>query len=425
MSSANVIYLSYDRFPSSKGAAVHIDAFVRALSNAFGEIELVTVPSTTIGPPTTLGGEVGGKRNGISSLQSNRYCENVLHTPLPALGGNLVERVMSFRNNLQRWWGDRKPQVVHVRSIFEGYWIARNKQQLCEQFVYEVNGLPSIELKYHYPHVADDDELLRKLQFQETACLKAADLIVTVSQVNAECLIRRGADPERIQVIPNGVDPNLFSYQRPSDWGEREIRLLYSGTLTAWQGVFQALEALALYRRDFPARLILAGEARNRQRKELDRQMQKLGVTDHVEIRGAVSQTELAALHHQCDVVLAPLTANDRNQVQGCCPLKVLEAMASGTPLIASDLPVVEALARSGIDALLVRPGSPKAIKDALLRMRADPHLAPRLSASGRRRIKQQFTWTHAQQALVSAYEEKLGISSLKNRDKVSASRSE
>ena len=52
----------------------------------------------------------------------------------------------------------RKVDVVHVRSIYEGYPLAKRKKDVCDFFVHEVNGLPSIELKYHYPEVDEDDE---------------------------------------------------------------------------------------------------------------------------------------------------------------------------------------------------------------------------------------------------------------------------
>ena len=107
----------------------------------------------------------------------------------------------------------------------------------------------------------------------------------------------------------------------------------------------------------------------------------ELGVAEAVRFTGPVDQASLAQLHHESDVILAPLTANDRNLVQGCCPLKVLEAMASCTPLVASDLPVVRELVRPEEDALLVRPGSAKAIKDAVLRLVADPTLGRRLAS--------------------------------------------
>ena len=108
-------------------------------------------------------------------------------------------------------------------------------------------------------------------------------------------------------------------------------------------------------------------------------------------ILSPVSKRELVALHHEADVILAPMTRNDRNLVHGCCPLKVLEAMASGTPLIASDLPVVRELVTDGVEALLVRPGSAKAIKDGMLKLMSEQRLAERLSSAARCRVEQHF----------------------------------
>lgn len=381
---SRIVYVAFDRFPAPKGAAVHIDAFARALGEAFGDVDLVTVASGEAAGPVAIPG--------------------VRHHPLPALGSDPIERVLNFRAHLAAWWRGRRARVVHVRSIFEGYPLARRKSALFDRLVFEVNGLPSIELKYTYPAVADDRELLRKLTAMEDACLAAADLVVTVSRVSATYLAGRGVDPGRIRVIPNGVDPDVFPYEPARPIGEGPIRLLYSGTLAAWQGVRPAIQALALLRRDRPATLTLAGPARPRQERELREQCGELGVAEAVRFAGPLDQPGLARLHHESDVVLAPLTPNDRNLVQGCCPLKVLEAMASGTPLIASDLPVVRELARPEVDALLVRPGSAKAIKDAVLRLAADPSLGPRLSASARDAISRGRTWAHAREGLVAAY---------------------
>jgi glycosyltransferase involved in cell wall biosynthesis len=81
----------------------------------------------------------------------------------------------------------------------------------CDRLIFQVNGLPSIELKYRYPAVADDRELLHKLHSQEQICLQAADLIVTPSSVTMEYLQNRGIQPEKIRVIPNDVDLNVFT----------------------------------------------------------------------------------------------------------------------------------------------------------------------------------------------------------------------
>ena len=125
-----------------------------------------------------------------------------------------------------------------------------------------------------------------------------------------------------------------------------------------------AIEALALYRRDRPATLTIVGEGRPRQERALREFAAALGVESHVRLVPGVGQRALARFHHASDTVLAPLVANDRNLTQGCCPLKVLEAMATGTPLVASNLPVVASLARNEIEALGQQWGSITSLAD-------------------------------------------------------------
>ncbi|RKG52789.1 glycosyltransferase family 1 protein [Corallococcus sp. AB011P] len=406
MGTSGIVYASFDRFPAPKGAAVHIRAFVEALGAAFGPVDLVAIGDAPGAPPPALS-------------------PHVTYHPLGARGKDLVAQALTFRSHLGAWWRGRpRAKVVHVRSIFEGYPIARRKAALTDALVYEVNGLPSIELKYHHPDVSDDAELMRKLLAQEEACLQAADLLVTPSAVTAEHLISRGADPKRLRVIPNGVDLDVFRYAppRPPEAG-RPLRLLYSGTMTAWQGVHHAIEACRLLRRDLPVTLTLVGPLRKHARRALLDRCGDLVLQGAVEILEPLPQEELARLHHACDVVLVPLPVNDRNCVQGCCPLKLIEAMATGTPVVVSDLPVVRALAE-GTEAYRIRPGSPKAIAEAVKDLIANPALGAAMSANARTRVEREFPWGRAQEALVNAYSDDLGIARVSTRDNTAASAS-
>jgi glycosyltransferase involved in cell wall biosynthesis len=83
--------------------------------------------------------------------------------------------------------------------------------------------------------------------------------------------------------------------------------------------------------------------------------------------------------------------------------------MATGTPVIASDLPVVREFGIDGEHFLLVKPGSAKAIKDAIIRLKNEPELGTKLAAAARDKIENNYTWQHAGLALVKAYQE-LGI---------------
>ena len=411
-----IVYASFDRFPSAKGAATHIDAFIRALGSEFGDVHLLTVPSE--------------QQEITSRASANRFApcfsddvewsaKGVMHHPMLSRGAHLFERVDCFRTHCRVWWNaflerSQKLPIVHVRSIFEGYPIAKRKGDFCRKLIYEVNGLPSIELKYRYPAVADDPELVRKLAWQEQVCLDAADMIITVSEVNASCLVERGVERSRIRIIANGVDEELFRFNAPRPLtpeavtNDQPLSLLYAGTMSAWQGVPVAIEALRLLRRDFPACLKLVGTVRPHQRRELEKLVYNLGLSDAVEILDPVPKDELAKLHRQADVILAPLTRNDRNLVQGCCPLKVIEGMASGTPVIASDLPVVRELMQPDVEGIFVRAGSAKAIKDGILRLIREEGLSRQLSCAARSRVERDFTWKQSQAKLIHAYRELL-----------------
>ncbi len=388
MNQPRLAYISFDTVPAPKGAAIHIAAFAQVLADAFGKIHLVTVSHN-------------------SDRYSQEFAPGVIQTALPAVGGTLIHRVLYFRTMLTSWLQGQQYDVIHFRSIYEGFPIALNKQKLCHHLIFEVNGLPSIELKYRYPAIVDDQELLQKLKAQEQICLDAADLIVTPSAIARDYLQTRGVPLEKICVISNGVDLDVFTYSPPigvSDSIQNCFRLLYFGTLSAWQGVNLAIEALALANRDFPTELTVIALGRTQQLVALRKLAKKLNVQHKLYILDTMSQAQLVQHIHQADAIVAPLTPNDRNLVQGCCPLKVLEGMATGTPVITSDLPVVRELGTDGEHFLLVKSGSAKAIKDAVLRLRTEPELATRLAIAARKRIENYYAWKHAGAALVAAY---------------------
>jgi glycosyltransferase involved in cell wall biosynthesis len=378
-------YISFDRVPAPKGAATHIAAFTRALARAFGPLELVTV-----------GAEL------TDEARIERW-PGVFHTALPAPGVSLIDRVLSFRRGLERWLAGRRLEIVQFRSIFEGIPLLRLDPR--PRLIFEVNGLPSVELKYRYPRAADDRELMAKLTAQEQACMHAADRIVTPSHVTARYLSEtRGVDAGKIRVIPNGVDPELFHPPPAPPEFDGSMPLIYFGTLTSWQGVDVAVRAVA--QMGAAARLTILGSAGARQTEPIAALAAKLGIGARVEIAPAVEQPQLVEALHRSFAVLAPLAVNDRNLKQGCCPLKILEGMATGVPVIASDLPVVRELGTHGKHFLLVKPNSVDQTAQAILQLHADPDLWRRISADARAHVIGKYTWERSGAALAAVWEE-------------------
>lgn len=379
-----VLYTAFDILPSPKGASVHILHFLRGLVNNRFDVHLITPNNGLLPPEETIDGAYVKR---ISQDLSQGFLARAVHF------GKAVFSHVALHAEYD---------VVHYRNIWDGLALAQNKKHFGYKTIFEVNGLPSVELKYHYPGL--DRGLLMKIKEQEMATLHLSDAILCPSGVTRDYIASLGVDRERVTVIPNGVSPSDFS---PSPLPPRAGRmpiLLYIGTLADWQGLEVVVRALPMILARHPIQLRIVGRGRSRQRKRLLRQIRKLGVEASVVIQPAVPHHEVPALIAGADLCLAPLSLTERNITQGACPIKILEYMAAGRPLLASNLPIVRELVREGMDALLFSPDDPEDLTRQVLALLEDFDLSKRLAASASQRALTKFTWHEAQKKLVKVY---------------------
>jgi glycosyltransferase involved in cell wall biosynthesis len=154
-----------------------------------------------------------------------------------------------------------------------------------------------------------------------------------------------------------------------------------------------------------PVKLHIVGRGRSRQRKMLAKQIRKLGLEEHVLVQSAIPHHEIPELISQADICVAPLGLNDRNVTQGACPIKVLEYMAAGRPLIASNMPIVRELVREDVDGLLFSPSDPDDLARQTIQLLKDVELSKRLADSAAVHVREKFTWHESQKKLIKAYE--------------------
>jgi glycosyltransferase involved in cell wall biosynthesis len=117
-----------------------------------------------------------------------------------------------------------------------------------------------------------------------------------------------------------------------------------------------------------------------------------------VVVHGMVTPAHARALQQEFDVLVAPFarrvsTDSGVDTSRWMSPMKVFEYMASGRPIVISDLPVLREVLRPGVDALMVPPEDPDALIAALERLNDDPELGSRLAASALERVRTEFTW--------------------------------
>jgi glycosyltransferase involved in cell wall biosynthesis len=319
---------------------------------------------------------------------------------------NFLARAVHFGKMVNAHLATAQYDVVHYRNIWDGIHIAQNKKRFGYKTLFEVNGLPSIELKYHYPGL--DQELLTKIKEQEIATLHLSDAIICPSNVTRDYIASLGLSRKLITVIPNGVSPSDFSASPLPVREGRIPTLLYIGTLADWQGLEVIIKALPKILEQHAVQLRIVGRGRSRQRKNLSKHIRKLGVEGSVLVQSAVPHHEVPALIAASDVCVAPLGLNDRNVTQGACPIKVLEYMASSRPLIASNMPIVRELVREDVDGLLFSPNDPEDLVRKVLLLLNDMGLSKRLAESATARALTKFTWHESQKKLVKVYEKLL-----------------
>lgn len=382
------LYAAFDRVPTAKGASIHIAHAVQALERAAGNTLLACVADGRL-PECE-------REGGIEVLR------------LGAGAPDLVERVRLYRRSLaavleaQR----RSLRVCHFRDPWSGIPVLDARAQRGRAryaTVYEVNGLPSIEMPYRFPSVSA--RTLERIRAMERRCLAEADHILTPSATLARNLQRICADlgvaPGRITVIPNGADLPPETLRRPR--GAPRRYFLYFGALQPWQGVGAAIAALPRIA-DLGIPLVICSSQPPAIGRALMGRAQRLGVERSVHWRHELTREELAPWIAHAVASLAPLTETPRNLAQGCCPLKILESMAAGTPVIASDLAPVRELVAHGEHGLLVRAGRPELLGRAMRALADQPATRAAMGKRARRRMQRHYTWAGIERRLERWY---------------------
>ena len=374
------LYASFDRFPSPKGAATHIARMATTLFEVM-EGGLLYV----------LGDDALPIYQREGSVEILRHVADV---------PNFLERALGFGRALEGVLDEQGEglEICHVRDPWGGVPVLSRRRGY--RVVDEVNGLPSIELPYRYPAIAPST--LAKIRLAEEFCWTHADLIVTPSATIAGNLERLGADPGRIRVIPNGADIPSVVPPPPADAPARY--LLYFGALQRWQGVDVLLRAFARLA-DMPdLHLVICASTPPRTAKIYRKLAERLGVAERVVWRHALGREDLAGWLGGALLTVAPLVECSRNVEQGCAPLKVLESMAFGVPVVASDLPAVREIVADGVDGRLVRPDRPIELARAIRVLLEYPDRVAAMGVAARDRIAGGFTWEHAVRGLADEY---------------------
>ena len=267
-------------------------------------------------------------------------------------------------------------------------------------------GAPIIQMFHTLGHVKNliaapsERESQRRID-KETEIIDFVDHIVAATPAEEEQLVEYyDADPSKITIIPPGVDTQLFHPHSPEDAKSRlgvrpcDRMLLFVGRIEPLKGIDTLMRAMALLAYECPTWAkdicvaIIGGDPNTNENEEMERLKAiraELGITDLVTFLGARDQDKLHHYYSAAEMVIMPSNYESFGMV-------ALEAMACGTPVIASDVGGLGYLVRNGETGLRVPNGDPAALARAIARLAEDHELRRRM---GRRAhlYAQQYSW--------------------------------
>jgi phosphatidylinositol alpha-mannosyltransferase len=206
------------------------------------------------------------------------------------------------------------------------------------------------------------------------------------------------AFPGEYQLIPNGVDLHRFSKlaEPLPHLLDGKLNLLYLGRIEPRKGLKYLLQALPAIRARFPhTRLIIVGDGP--QRRHYERLVQRHGWADVVFI-GFASAEDVPRYYASCDLFCAPSTGSESQGVV------LLEAMASGKAVIASNIDGYRDVLQDGVEGRLVPPRESSALAETICQVLADSALRGAMGVRGRERVA-AFAWPQIARPILNYYQ--------------------
>ncbi|HET9235520.1 MAG TPA: glycosyltransferase [Candidatus Eisenbacteria bacterium] len=303
--------------------------------------------------------------------------------PLRARGDLDLRAAATLRGYVRR----HRPQILHLhtarahaigRLALAGL-ANRPKTVVSRQVSFPTRGGPLRRLKY----------------------VHGIDRYVAVSRSAALSVLRAGVPPDRVTVVPCGVDLAVFQVPRDREGLKQELAIRdtaklvgLTGALEEGKGPGDVLEAVAGLSPD--VHVLLTGEGTLRD--ALERRSRRGDLAGRVHFLGW--REDFPRVLRSLDVLCLP------SRQEGF-PNAILDALAAEVPVIATRVGGVPEMLESGVDGLLVEPANPPALREALSRILDDPSLGAALAARGGRTI-QRFTADRMVERTLAVYQDVL-----------------
>lgn len=237
------------------------------------------------------------------------------------------------------------------------------------------------------------------------AKIARAQAIVANNEHNRQYLLARFGDDlkDKIPCIYNGLDLSQFEFRWPRSGDAAPPLILAVGRLVPKKGFDDLISAVQMLRdrgRSFRLEIIGAGPLK----EQIQRQIQILQLDDRVHLLGAQAQAAVLSAYDRASLFVLPCVITGNGDRDGI-PNVLFEAMASGTPVISTTVSAIPELVHSGDNGLLVAPGNPASLADAIDKLLVNPELRDRLAHAARKTIETRFTLERTSRELFNLFQ--------------------
>ena len=394
-----ILHIVTDALPStSAGYTVRTQEIALAQLDAGMDPHVVT----RIGFPVTSGAIDGRKLVTVDGVPYHRLLPWMMPGRADTIASQSVRRAAALVGQLN-------PAVLHAASNYSNGLVALALRETTGlPVVYEVRGFwEDTWLSRHatYSDLTTSDRY-RLSRATETHCMRTADLVVTLGEAMRDEIEARGIPRNKIEIVPNGVstqflqplpDASRLRAQLGIEKDEHVVGLVSS--LVAHEGIGTLLQAVkVLGDRGYGTRALIVGDGP--ERGALERQARSLGL-DAI-FTGRVPMARVREYHAVLDVFVVPRTPDRVCQL--VTPLKPVEAMASGLPVVVSAVRALAEIVNDKVTGMLAPPLDAGALADCLAELLDSPQLRKKLGENARDWVARDRTWDHNAARYLDAY---------------------
>ena len=363
-----------------------LNVYVREVCTAFSDRGIATDIFTRRQSPDDPGVEALARLSRVIYLPAGEGLDKYeLYNEVPSF----ATRVLDIADREQ----------IRYDLLFSHYWLSGEvacllRPELAVRWVHIAHTLGMVKNRTLASGARPEPQL--RIRVEGELAQQADLLIASTGDEGQELVEGYQADPDRVFVVPPGVDLAMFQPLDPAD-SRRQIGfgggrlLLFVGRLERLKGVEVAIRALALLhdRKHEDVRLLVLGEdsiaGEESEKDRLKALASELGIRDSVDFIGSVAHHELPYFYAAADVCVMPSYSESFGLV-------ALEAQACGRPVVASGVSGLRSVVRDEVSGYLIDGHEPAAYAERIGRLLADPELAQQMGRRGRL-LAQRFSW--------------------------------